>query len=420
MGTSMRVAVLVLLSTWLIACDSGDDARTLVGLVSGERFDSIEISSDLNPIVNGEVDPNRVIVSQGSSTKLNLIASDGGMQKDVSGAFGTTWTSADVAVATVSSTGLVTGVADGTVEIVGTFGNLSEKKSITVFSAQAGSISIESEVDLGVALNECSSVPLTAAADFGDFTLDVTNTANWRLVSGSEFVSLNGGSLTTLAGDGDAELELTYSGQTITQSVSVLDNLAAIALSTDNGIDSELLAGGAYQFTATGTFNDGTTDDITENAVWNIQDSEPADFASLNNSTKGLIATSSCGTANLVVGCGGQSAIQSLTVSGSGDFIQNYFARRGQRLDSPYEIIFDEAKTIQLGAIASFACAQVDITEDSEWSIDPADDANFSLDNDDGSKGELTIRGIGKFTITITHTDDDDARRTLQLRVEVK
>jgi len=397
-GTSMRVAVLVLLSTWLIACDSGDDARTLVGLVSGERFDSIEISSDLNPIVNGEVDPNRVIVSQGSSTKLNLIASDGGMQKDVSGAFGTTWTSADVAVATVSSTGLVTGVADGTVEIVGTFGNLSEKKSITVFSAQAGSIS----------------------ADFGDFTLDVTNTANWRLVSGSEFVSLNGGSLTTLAGDGDAELELTYSGQTITQSVSVLDNLAAIALSTDNGIDSELLAGGAYQFTATGTFNDGTTDDITENAVWNIQDSEPADFASLNNSTKGLIATSSCGTANLVVGCGGQSAIQSLTVSGSGDFIQNYFARRGQRLDSPYEIIFDEAKTIQLGAIASFACAQVDITEDSEWSIDPADDANFSLDNDDGSKGELTIRGIGKFTITITHTDDDDARRTLQLRVEVK
>jgi len=210
LGTNMRVAVLVLLSTLLAACDSGDDARTLVGLVSGERYDSVEISSDLNPIINDAVDTSRVIVSQGSSTQLSLIVSESGVQQDVSRAFGTTWTSADASVATVSSTGLVTGVADGTVDIFGTFGNLSEKKSITVFSAQAGSIDIKSDVDLSVALNECSSVPLTAEADFGDFKLDITNTANWRLVSGSEFVSLDGGSLTTLAGAGDAELELSY------------------------------------------------------------------------------------------------------------------------------------------------------------------------------------------------------------------
>jgi len=401
----------------LVACDSGDDARTLVGLVSGERYDSIEITSESNPIVNGTVDTNRVIVSQGTPTQLKLMVSENGEPKDVSDSIGTIWSSSDNAIATVSSNGLVTGVADGVAQIVGTFGSLSKTKSITVFSAQAGSLTISSDLDLSSGLNECASIPLTAVADYGDFTLDVTSTANWRLVSGSEFVALDGGSLTTLTGEGAAELELSFGGQTITQSVSVLDNLAAIAVSTDN----ELLAGGNFQYTAIGTYADsGTTGVVTETATWLIQDPAPADFASVDSSTKGLVVSSSCGTANLVVSCGGVQASESFTVSGSGDFVQLYVARLGQRLEATHEIVFDDTQTIQLAAIASFACAQVDVTEDSEWSITAGDSANFTLDNDDGSKGELTIRGTGKLTITINYTDDDDITRDYQLRIDVK
>ena len=118
--TSLRLCALTVLTLLAVSC-GGDDlptepetpAATTVDLSSSAlSFTSLGASEQVAATVK---DQNAVLMSEATVT----------------------WTSADEAIATVSSTGLVTSVGNGSATITATSGSASESASVTVEQAAA-------------------------------------------------------------------------------------------------------------------------------------------------------------------------------------------------------------------------------------------------------------------------------------------
>jgi hypothetical protein len=167
-----------------------------------------------------------------------------------------TWATSDDAVATVSSTGLVTSVADGTATITATSGSARATETVTV--AQAA---------VNLVLSD-SVLTFASLADTTQLTATVTD-ANGETISGatvtwatsnSSFATVSGVGLVTSVGDGTATITAT-SGSASTTATAV------VTCSTDTDSDRlydcvETNTGTYVSTSDTGTDpNDSDTDD---------------------------------------------------------------------------------------------------------------------------------------------------------------
>ena len=60
------------------------------------------------------------------------------------------------------------------------------------------------------------------------------------------------------------------------------------------------------------------------------------------------------------------------------------------------------------------------MTEDSEWTIIENDNSLNTVDNSDGSRGEVTIRGPGELVLEVSFEDEDnDPPQTFTARFTV-
>ncbi|HEX8438170.1 Ig-like domain-containing protein, partial [Archangium sp.] len=176
-----------------------------------------------------------------------------------------TWTSSDTSIATVSGTGLGTGVAvGGPVTLTATFEKMSGTARLIVTDAVLSSIAITPAVE---------SVPagmtqqFTASGIYSNgTTIDVTDSVTWTS-SDTSIATVDGTglgkgvrvgghvTLTATLGNVSGTAQLT-----VTQAV-----LTAIALTPAT---ASVPAGMTQQFTANGSYSDGTTVDITNNVTW--------------------------------------------------------------------------------------------------------------------------------------------------------
>ncbi|MNG92351.1 Bacterial Ig-like domain (group 2) [compost metagenome] len=220
------------------------------------------------------------------------------------------WSSSNPAVATVSATGLVTGVDPGTATITGILDGQTATLAVTVTSAvlNAGGLTITVPP---LTLVAGLTGQLAATGNYSDGTsLNVTNNVSWTsnnpLVAA---VGLNTGLVTAVL-PGTATITGTLDGQTATLLVTVTSatlNPGGLAITTP---PLALAAGLTGQLAATGSYNNGSNVDVTASVNW--VSSNPA---AATVSTSGLVTAVAPGTATITGTLDGQIATMLVTVT---------------------------------------------------------------------------------------------------------
>jgi len=221
-----------------------------------------------------------------SSTKQQFTATGTFSDNSVQTITGSvSWSSSNPTFATISDTsptkGLATGVSAGTTTITATSGSISATASLTVTSASATSLAITPN-PASMAL--FVSQQFTATAQFSDGTSqDVSNVATWSSsstttasVTASGVVSAKKTTSTPVTISAAFESQSASTPLTITA-----DNLNSISISPQGGIAQ----GTKVQFTATGTFDDGSTHNLTTQVTWASSDTAVLKFLSATGNT---------------------------------------------------------------------------------------------------------------------------------------
>jgi uncharacterized protein YjdB len=114
-----------------------------------------------------------------------------------------TWTTSDNTIATVSSTGLVKGVAEGTATITATSGSVSGTDSITVSNTATG-LTISPQ---NPSISQSSQTQITFTATSNG--TDVSSSANWTSSNASVATQVSGGTF-TIVGQGTTTITATF------------------------------------------------------------------------------------------------------------------------------------------------------------------------------------------------------------------
>jgi uncharacterized protein YjdB len=221
-------------------------------------------------LVSIQLSPAAPTVAKGVPVRFTAAAifSDNTSQ-DITG--GSTWVSSAPMVAQVSdaggSKGLTTTLSAGTATITATWMGSSGSTTITVTGATLTTIQI---TPFSPKLPVGFITPFVATGIYSDSTtLDLTGLATWSSSApGTAAVSDSGGSkgrVTPLAA-GSAKITATYQGVTGSDDVTVSGaTLTSIAVTPAS---ASIAVQGLQQFTATGTFSDMSTLDITNYVTW--------------------------------------------------------------------------------------------------------------------------------------------------------
>jgi hypothetical protein len=223
------------------------------------------------------------------------------------------WTSDAAAHATVSGAGIVAGVAPGTATITATQAGISGATTVTVTDAVLTSIGL---TPTAPSVPAGRSVQFTVTGTFSDATtLDVTEQATWASdTPGVATVSDTGGSrgLVEAHAAGTAMIAATLGGMTAETRLTVTSAvLASIAVTP---LDPSVPVGTTAQLTATGTFSDTTTLDLTEQVTWASQAEASATVSNAAGS-RGLATTLALGTARITATLDGIAGGTTVTVT---------------------------------------------------------------------------------------------------------
>jgi hypothetical protein len=218
---------------------------------------------------------------------------------------GVTWISSNT-LDTVSSSGVFIGKAVGDTTITAYVGNISGSTKLSVTAAALKSIKI-------ISPNSATSAPiglaeqLTSLGTYTDgSTANLNNLVTW---SSNAFASVNTG-LMSGTQVGTAVIGATYQGITGTLSMAITDaTLQSISLTAQTSSNSPTPSSAPMGFTqnliATGSYNNGTTKDVTANVTWSSANQSVAtvNSGSLGNSG-GLVTSVSQGTSVITASLG--------------------------------------------------------------------------------------------------------------------
>lgn len=220
------------------------------------------------------------------------------------------WSSSNSAVATISSTaptsGLATAVAAGSATITATSGTVTGSTTMTVSSASVTSLSVTpNNPTLALGLSQ----QFIATAGFSDGThQDVTGVAQWQS-SATSVASITVSGLATAKNIGTSTISATFGGMTATSAMTVnAANLTSITIKPANG---SIAQGTTEQLAATGTFNDGSTRDVTFLCAWTSSNHAAATIGA----SSAVVATVAPGMTTITATLGSVTASTSLTVS---------------------------------------------------------------------------------------------------------
>jgi uncharacterized protein YjdB len=215
-----------------------------------------------------------------------------------------TWGSSTIANATVSAGGLVKGVAAGSATITAALGSVTGSTSVTVTAPSITSISVTpDDMTLAIGVGE----QYIASAIYSDGSIqDLVTGVTWTSSNTSVAKVDSDGLATTLAA-GTTTITATVGTFTDTSVITVVPaHLQSITLTPTN----VTLAGGTQQqFTATGNFDDGSTQVLTS-ALWS---SSATSVLTIDANGLGVAVGPGTSTVNVVSGT--VSASTSITVT---------------------------------------------------------------------------------------------------------
>ena len=258
---------------------------------------STDITATSNPIVSNtaaltvqspalvyiSISPPNPIVAVDTAQQLSAtgLYTDGSTQDLTTSAV---WTSSSDTIAMISNSagteGVLTAVSVGSATVSTSAGSIIGDNPVTV--SPAGIISL-------VVNPDTATIPLgtnqqfTATATFSDETMqDVTATVHWSTGSGGVALVSNSApyqGLVTSVAQGSTSITAT-AGSVSSSAVLTIDAASVVSISVTPP-NTAIPVGASQQFSATGLFSDGTTEDLTSTVVWGTS---PSSIANISNS----------------------------------------------------------------------------------------------------------------------------------------
>jgi hypothetical protein len=213
-----------------------------------------------------------------------------------------TWASTDPSVATISASGLATGLKPGTTSISARLpGVARQTASLTVVTAPTiSSIAIRSTLAV-LALGSTELV--TATATYSDYTTaDVTSRVTWES-SAPDVARISASGLATGVTTGTTYVKASVPGVTSPQLSLTVVNRGAVLSSIEivPGSSADLTADSTLQLAARGIYSDGSFADITPHVKWASSNESVATV-----SDSGLVtAAEALGVANITASMSG-------------------------------------------------------------------------------------------------------------------
>jgi uncharacterized protein YjdB len=313
-----------------------------------------------------------VAAGQSASLLVSAVLSNGSTN-DVTAA--ATWSSSDSTIATVAG-GSVKGVKKGAATITATSGALSATASVTVTDATLSTIAVTPATP---SIAKGLSQQLAATGTFSDASShDISATATWS-TSNAAVASVSATGLVQGVSAGSATITATSNGVSATAQITVT---AATVTSLAVGPSGQSIAAGATaQFTATATFTDSSTADVSAQATWTTSD---ANTATVSGRT--------------VTGVAAGNATISASYQGKSGGVQVSVANITAIAVTPAVSTLVEGHSAQLTATATLDnnSAQ-DVTQSASWSSANPGAALVSMDP--GTRGVVTGAGTGSSPI---------------------
>jgi uncharacterized protein YjdB len=215
-----------------------------------------------------------------------------------------TWSSSSTAAATVDVNGLVTSVAAGTTTITATLGSVTQTFTITVTTPTISDIFVSPD---GLTEPIGISQQYTATADYSDgSSSDLSSGITW-VSSAPAVATVDSSGVVTSVGAGTTTISATVGSFSDSSTLTVVPaHLQSITVTPST---AKLSAGTLLQFTATGNFDDGSTQPLTS-LTWSSS-AQNLLTIDVNGVATGVIA----GSATVTATSGTISGTASVTVT---------------------------------------------------------------------------------------------------------
>jgi len=329
------------------------------------------------------VSPATANVAKGETQQLTAtgLYSDGTTKNLTTSA---TWTSSSASTASVSSTGLVTGQAAGLATI--TSADPSSLLAGTAVMTVGAAALVGLTVQPGTAnVAKGATVQLTATGTYSDGTTkDLTKSVTWSSSNGST-ATVSSAGLVTGQGGGSVTVTATDPSSSTSGGAVVTVGPAVLASLTVSPSTAALALGETEHYTATGTYSDGTTKDLTKSVTWSSSGGSTATV-----SPSGVVTANSTGSAAIT------ATDPSSQISGSAELTVGTAVLVAVTV-SPSNASVPKGATQQLTATGLYSDGSTkDLTGSLTWSSSSGETASVA------SSGLVTALGTGSATVTAT------------------
>ncbi|MBI5548788.1 MAG: Ig-like domain-containing protein [Deltaproteobacteria bacterium] len=283
-------------STTISATLEGETGATTLTVTTGPAVDSIELSPTNPSIGLYSTQPFTAVAKLSDDTTLEITDR-------------AAWSSSNPATASISSAGLATAVAVGSTTISAAFAGKTGFTTMTVTDATLSSIAL-SPTDLTIAVS--TTQPFTAVGTYSDGTTqDITTQVTWAS-STIAVATISSTGVATAASVGSTNISATFGG--VTQSTTLTVTAATLASIALNPTNPSIAVGSTQQFSAVGTYSDGSIQDITDQVSWESSATETATISNAAGS-KGLASGIAVGSAMISASLAGVAGSTTLTVT---------------------------------------------------------------------------------------------------------
>jgi len=359
----------------------------ITGSLSGVNSPSVTVTVSA-PIVNKLlISSSSQSIAKGTTVQFEATGTltDGTTQNETGSV---TWTSSNTAVVSINvngAPGLAMGVSAGmstiTASVTDASGTFSSSATLTVTSATLTSINVNPVLTVPIPLGTVQQ--FTATGTFSDNSMqDITGSVVWSTLPTS-VASITASGLATAKDIGT--FTVTATSGAINNSVMATVTAADLKSITVLPSNPTIAQNTTEQFSATGTFDDGSTHNLTDQVAWSSSNAAAASINSIGVA-KGLTPTSSPVTITATLGS--VSGSTTLDVSNA-TIVSISVSPTGHTIAPGTELSFTATGTF------SDSSTQV-ITQDVTWASSDTSVAKV------GAVGVVTAVGQGSANITAT------------------
>ena len=297
-----------------IARDLGTVAITATSSQDASISGTASVTVTAAALTTIAVAPASVSVPAGTNQQFHATATyTDGSARDVTAQVG--WSSSDASTASISNAvataGLLGAIRPGDVTVTAALAGVTGSASLTVSPATLTSIAITGpNGETSISIAKGTSTTVTATGTYSDGSRQ-TVPVTWSSNDPGVAAVTPGGSITGIH-VGNTTISATVPGSSVTAQIVVTvtpATLVSVVVSPGTGV---VAVGARLQFKATGTFTDGSSQDVTATATWKVSPISPV----LATISAGRLTALAVGSVTVTAtGAPGKSGSASVTIN---------------------------------------------------------------------------------------------------------